>query len=131
EMESQVVIGSGISHDLSLGPFVYTDLLEIYVPKPGEGQITDPRDAFTERKVIVSGIYNINEELDDKYVFSSLEFARELLNLDENEITALEVKLTEGTDPEELKEKIQEVIATPVQIRNRAQLNDALYKMLN
>ena len=131
EMESQVVIGRGISHDLSLGPFVYTDLLEIYVPKPGEGQITDPRDAFTERKVIVSGIYNINEELDDKYVFSSLEFARELLNLDENEITALEVKLTEGTDPEELKEKIQEVIATPVQIRNRAQLNDALYKMLN
>ena len=50
EMEAQVVIGSGISHDLSLGPFVYTDLLEIYVPRPGTGQITDPRDAFTEKK---------------------------------------------------------------------------------
>ena len=131
EMEAQVVIGSGISHDLSLGPFVYTDLLEIYVPRPGTGQITDPRDAFTEKKVVVSGVYNINEELDDKYVFSSLEFARELLSLEENQVTALEVKLAAGADPETVKEQIRQVMATPIEIKNRAQLNDALYKMLN
>jgi len=131
EMEAQVVIGSGISHDLSLGPFVYTDLLEIYVPRPGTGQITDPRDAFTEKKVVVSGVYNINEELDDKYVFSSLEFARELLSLEENQVTALEVKLAAGADPETVKEQIRQVMTTPIEIKNRAQLNDALYKMLN
>lgn len=131
EMEAQVVIGSGISHDLSLGPFVYTDLLEIYVPRPGTGQITDPRDAFTEKKVIVSGVYNINEELDDKYVFSSLDFARELLSLEENQITGLEVRLSAGADPEAVKEQIRQVMTTPVEIKNRAQLNDALYKMLN
>ena len=131
EEESQVVIGNGISHELSLGPFVYTDLLEIYVPKPGTGQITDPRDAFTEEDVIVSGIYSINEELDDKYVFSSIDFARNLLSLEEDQITGIEIKLAPEADPERVKEQIQQVIEAPIQIKNRAQLNDALYKMLN
>ena len=131
ENESQVVIGNGISHQLSLGPFVYTDLLEIYVPKPGTGQITDPRQAFTEEKVIVSGIYMINEELDDKFVFSSIDFARDLLNLEEDQITAIELKLVPGANSENIKDQILEIIEAPVQIKNRAQLNDALYKMLN
>src|SRR5690606_4661503 len=106
ENESQVVIGNGISHQLSLGPFVYTDLLEIYVPKPGTGQITDPRQAFTEEKVIVSGIYMINEELDDKFVFSSIDFARDLLNLEEDQITAIEFKLVPGANSENIKDQI-------------------------
>ena len=129
--ENQVVIGNTISQELSLGTFNYRNLLEILVPRPGTGQITDPTNAFNSDNTIVSGIYSINEELDDKYVYSSLSFARELLELQPNEITNLELKIASGVNPEEIKQKISAVLDEPVEIKNRAQLNDALYKMLN
>lgn len=131
ENENQVVIGNTISRDLSLGPFDYRNFLEILVPKPGTGQISSPTDAFNSENVIVSGIYSINEELDDKYVFSPLSFARNLLDLEPDEITALELKLAPKADPSTVREQVTAILDSQVQIKNRAQLNDALYKMLN
>ena len=129
--EDQVVIGSNISRELSLGTFDYRNLLEILVPRPGKGQITNPVNAFNSENTIVSGVYSINEELDDKYVFSDIEFARNLLELEPNEITSLELKLAPEADVSAVSEAVQAVIDEPVNIKTRAQLNDALYKMLN
>lgn len=129
--EAQVVIGNTISRDLSLGPFDYSSLLEIIVPKPGTGQPSSPTDAFNTESAIVSGIYSINEELDDRFVFSSLDFARDLLELDSNRVTAIEIKLLPKTKPETVKEALLRVLEEDVQVKDRAQLNDVLYKMLN
>lgn len=129
--EAQVVIGNTISHELNLGTFDYMSLLEIMVPRPGTGQVLDPTRAFNSKRTVVSGIYSINEELDGKYVFASIGFARDLLNLKPTEVTGLELKLKPTADPETVKTAVQKVIDEEVEIKNRAQLNDALYKMLN
>jgi lipoprotein-releasing system permease protein len=129
--EPQVVVGIGISRLLGLSTFNYNELLNILVPKPGKGQITNPMNAFNKKQVIVSGIYSINEELDSKYVFSNINFARNLLNLDDNQYSALELRLAPGTDPEIVSEKIKALFPEEVIIKDRAQLNEVLYKMLN
>ncbi|SDK79127.1 lipoprotein-releasing system permease protein [Salinimicrobium catena] len=129
--ESQVVIGNTISRELSLGPFDYSGLLEILVPRPGTGQVTDPTNAFNSENAVVSGIYSINEDLDDKFVFSDISFARDLLDLKPNELSALELKLSPTANVEMVQQAVRAAIDDPVQIKNRAQLNDALYKMLN
>ncbi|MFD0977280.1 ABC transporter permease [Salinimicrobium gaetbulicola] len=129
--EAQVVIGNNISRELSMGLFDYSGLLEILVPRPGTGQITDPTNAFNAQTAIASGIYSVNEELDDKYVFSSISYARDLLSLKPNEISALELKISPEADVETIQEQVRNIMDEPVQIKNRAQLNDALYKMLN
>ncbi len=129
--EAQVVIGNTISRELSLGTFDYMNLLEILVPRPGTGQITNPSQAFNSDNAVVSGIYSINEELDGKYLFSSISYARNLLELEPNEISALDLRLARGADVETVKQNLRSVLDQPVEIKNRAQLNDALYKMLN
>ncbi|MDT0690430.1 FtsX-like permease family protein [Salegentibacter sp. F188] len=129
--EPQVVVGIGISRLLGLSTFNYNELLNILVPKPGKGQITNPMNAFNKKQVIVSGIYSINEELDSKFVFSNINFAQNLLNLDDNQYSALELKLAPGADPEVVSEKIKAIFPQDVIIKDRAQLNEVLYKMLN
>lgn len=129
--EVQVVIGNTISGNLSLRPFDYSELLKILVPKPGTGQPNSPTDAFNTEVTMVSGVYSINEELDEKFVFSPIDFARNLLSLSPNEISAIEVKLEPKANPEQVTEKIHSALNTEVEVKNRAQLNDALYKMLN
>jgi len=128
---NQVVVGWGISNDLSFGVLDYAKTLDIYVPKPGKGQITSINSAFNSIKVVSVGVFQINEDLDNKYVFSSLETAQRLLNYKNNQISSIEFKLIEGAEEEDSIDAIQAILGNKVTLKNRAQLNDALYKMLN
>lgn len=131
--KQEVVIGYGISNKLGLGSRDYNNLLEIFVPKPGTGQIDplNPGKDFNKESVVVSGIYFVNEELNSKYVFSDLPFARNLLSLDSTKISAIEIRLLPGADENLVKENITSLFNNQVVIKNRIEQNDALYKMLN
>lgn len=131
--EHQVVVGLSTIAKLSIGVNDYSNLLEIYVPKPGSGQLNalDPTEAFTKENVIVSGVYQVNEDLDAKYVFTDLDFARNLLSLDSTKISAVEMKLLSTASEETVRSEINKIFPTGILIKNRIQQNDALYKMLN
>jgi len=127
----EVVIGLGISQKLSLGVLDYGNLLEIYVPKPGTGQILNPTDAFTKRKAVASGMYSVNEELDSEYVFSDIEYAGALLAMKKNEVTSIEIKLSSNANEDFVRSEIKSIFNNSVTVKNRIQQNDGLYKMLN
>lgn len=131
--ENEVVIGFGISAKLSIPARDYGNLIDVYVPKPGTGQVNvlDPTSAFNSEKVVASGIYDINDELNAKYIFSDIDFARRLLNLDSTKVSFLEFKLDKSINQEVLKENLAAIFPEEVIIRNRFQQNDTLYKMLN
>lgn len=131
--EHEVVLGYSIVANLSMGVRDYSELLEIYVPKPGTGQINtmDPTQAFTKEKVVASGVYQVNEDLDGKYVFTDIDFARNLLSLDSSKVSSIELKLMPGASENEVREEIKKIFPQEIAIKNRIQQNDALYKMLN
>jgi len=131
QSEFQVVAGNGISRLLSLNTFDYNNLLDIMVPRPGKGQITNAAQAFNKESVIVTGIYSVNEELDNKYIFSNIQFARNLLEIEDSQVSAIELKVNPSIDQEVLRNSLIEVFDNKVIIKDRAQLNETLYKMLN
>ncbi len=128
---TQVVIGYGIHQKLSLGLLDYSNPLEVFVPRPGKGAIENPKDAFNKGILAPVGIYAISEELDGKYVFADLAFTQELLDYKPNQISGIEFKLKSGASESRAIEKISEIMGSGIQVKTRAQLNDALYKMLN
>jgi lipoprotein-releasing system permease protein len=127
----QAVIGYGISEKLSLGLFDYNNFLEVLVPKPGKGNIENIDQAFNKNQLIPVGIYAINEDLDSKYVFVDLGLAQELLGYQPDQISAIEIKLKPNANEKKVIEELESIFNNQVTIKNRAQLNDSLYKMLN
>jgi len=125
-----VVVGADISRKLGLGLFDYNNALEAYVPKPGKGDIENPEEAFNKSLLFPSGIYSINEELDGKFVFCSIDLAQYFLGLKNNEITNIEIKLKPNANENETREELNSIFGSSIKIKNRAQLNDSLYKML-
>ena len=128
---NQLVVGWGISNSLSLGVLDFTKPINVYVPKPGKEQITSTKNAFNNIKTISVGVFYINEELNDTYVYAPIDLARNLLNYKPDQITSIEFKLEDGVDETQAKTNIQAILGDKVILKNRAQLNDALYKMLN
>ncbi|WP_281763727.1 ABC transporter permease [Neptunitalea lumnitzerae] len=129
--KQSVVIGNGISNTLGMGIFDRNNRLQIIVPKPGEGSITSTSKPFNEAFVIATGIYQVTEELDKKYVFAPISMARELASIPANQVSFIELKLTEGANPEVVRTAIETLFSNKVVVKNREQLNDALYRMLN
>ncbi len=127
----QCVVGYGISDKLSLGLFDFNREFEVFVPKPGKGTIENPEDAFSKTSIIPVGIYAINDEIDSKYVFTDLGLAQELLQYKPNQVSGIELKLKPNSDEENTKNELQKIFDNKIIIKNRAQLNDSLYKMLN
>ncbi len=128
---NQVVSGWGISNNLSFGVFDFMKPLTLYVPKPGKGQISSLNSAYSSTVVTNVGLFNINEELNNEYLFSDITMARELLGYKSNQVSALELKLNKGTNEDAIRTAIEQQFEGRFVIKNRAQLNDALFKMLN
>ena len=127
----QVVVGYGIANEFSMGLLDYNHYLEVLAPRPGKGNIENPDEAFNKMTLIPVGIYAISEDLDSKYVFADLGLAQELLEYKTNQISGIELKIKKDADENTIIGKLQNIFNNKITIKNRAQLNESLYKMLN
>jgi lipoprotein-releasing system permease protein len=127
----QVVIGYGISQKLSLGLFDFNNPFEVYVPRKGKAVIESEADAFNKTTLIPVGIYAISEDLDSKYVFCDLALAQQLLEFQSNQVSGIEIKLKPNVDETNIIQKLNAIFQNKAEIKNRAQQNATLYKMLN
>ena len=127
----QVVIGYGIAQKFSMGLLDYNNYFEVLAPRPGKGNIENPDQAFNKMTLTPVGIYAISEDLDSKYVFADLGLVQELLEYKPNQISGIEVKMKKDANENAVVNKLQTIFNKKINIKNRAQLNDSLYKMLN
>lgn len=129
---NDAVVGVGISYQLSMGLFDTENAFHAYAIKPGKGAIDNPQHAFIRKYLNPVGVYTLrNDDLDGKYVYTSLALAQELLSIDSDSYTHIEFSLKPGVTEHQAKEAIQSILPTPVTLKNRMQLNDSLYRMLN
>ncbi len=127
----QVVVGYGIAEKFSMGLLDFNRQLEVLVPRPGKGAIENPEQAFNKTDLIPVGIYAISEDLDSKYVFADLGLAQELLEYKTNQVSGIEIKTKTDADESAITDQLRTIFNNKITVKNRAQLNESLYKMLN
>jgi lipoprotein-releasing system permease protein len=125
-----IVAGYGIGAGMDLGVYDYGSFLNISIPRKNLKSTLRQNPFYTQQAVTI-GLYQISEDIDQKYIFSTLDFARNLLQYHQNVFSSIEIKAAPETPSKDLKKIIQEIMGDSVEIKDRAQLNTALYKMLN
>jgi len=103
---SFAVVGAGIAWHLDIYPQNITNLLSIYVPKRGNASSFNFSSAFNNRAIHPSGVFSIQQEFDEKYVFVPLEFARKLLDYTD-EVTSFEIRYEPGADGDKIQKEVQ------------------------
>lgn len=125
------VIGNGISNKLSLGINDFIEPLRIYVPKPGRGYVESVKNDISSIVTQPIGIFRLTEELDHKYVFVPLELAQELMGYKPNQVSAIEIKVGNLDNRDDIISNLQKALGKDYTIKSREQLNAVFYKMLN
>ena len=127
---SEVVLGFGIAGNLSAGVYDYNNFLNVTVPKKNNKSLLN-LDPFNSSPALISGLYQVTEELDKKYLFSSIEFGQELLGLNKNQYSFLAIKTKSGINKIDLYNKILPFFKFPISLVSREDKNASLYRMLN
>ena len=124
-----VVVSVTLAEDLSLGLFNYQGGLNVLVPSLGKSNSLF-KSSFDSAFFMPTGVFQSADEVDQKNIFTSLNSARELLNLKDNAVSAVIIRSNEGVDGFDLSEKISSIVSDDFVIKTREELNETYYKML-
>lgn len=123
------VLGANICTSLGLNVSHPMEPLRINVPRSDNITVLSPDDAFYTSAVIPTGLFSIQQEFDNKYVFVSLDFLQELLG-DDTQLSAYEIKLKKGVNADATKEKIQQFIGNDFIIKTKYEQKETLYRVM-
>ena len=129
EQKDYAVLGRGVSNQLSVYLKDEFNPLVVYMPKRAE--VSALEAPFKKQFLIPSGIFEIQQEIDNQYVITNIDFVRQLLQSEGNEISALEIKLKEGVYPLSFTENLQKIVGDKLIVKTRLQQDDAFMKLVN
>jgi len=122
------VPGIGIAQYLGIN-INFVNPLFIYILKPSASSSLDPEDALSRRYIFLSGIFQIEQQYDSKYIYLPLSFARELIER-ENAISSIEIKLTGNVDGKLVKKEAIKLFGDEYIIQNRFEQQEIFYKVM-
>jgi lipoprotein-releasing system permease protein len=129
---AKIVMGAGVQYAIGLD--VQERLPEsnkaiVILPKATQTS-QDPIDALSEGEVYASGTFNVQEEFDNKFVFTNLAFVQQLMGLQQHQFTALEIKIDSTADINICQKKLQQFLGADYEVQTRLQQNSSLYNAL-
>lgn len=122
------VPGMGIANYLGIRVNFITPLI-IYVPKRSGSADLNPEDAFIRNYIFPSGIYQVEQEYDSKYVFVPVNFARDLLEYI-SEVSSVEIKFKPGVQESAVQKEVTEIFGKDFIVQNKFEQQEIFYKVM-
>lgn len=125
------IMGIGLTGKLDCG-ISPSDRLKLYVPKKeGRVNVANPATSFNQADIYSPGVvFRVEQEkYDDNYVLISLDLARSLTGR-QNEASALEIRLKEGTSVNKAKREISAALGSEFHVQNRVEQQQDVFKVV-
>ena len=124
-LSNEVVVSYLAADKLDLGLFNFGNRLSVSVPK--ETDYSFNKNPFKSDVFLASGVFNSQDENDQKVVFANLPFVQKLLNKSSNEVSSVLIKSNNvGADIKKIKAFFGESFL----VQSREQINETYYKMI-
>ncbi len=124
-----LVLGIGVSNRLGASEETHLPIT-CYAFKKGSPSLADPSSAYTSSLFEVTGVYRLQEEIDNQYAFAPLEVVEELIDK-RGYVSALEIRVIKNADEILLKKQIQHLLRSDnIKVQDRFEQNRTLYFIL-
>ena len=126
------LVGEGVQHELSITLDNRLAPLKLLYPRQVPGRKTlsiNPDQAFNEETILAGGIFQIEQKLDDSYLFVPLSFAQRLLNYS-NRRTALFVRVGGSFKLDDVKDELRESLGSSFVVQDSDEQHVSLLKAI-
>jgi lipoprotein-releasing system permease protein len=125
-----LVLGAGIENaigvqsDRNLAPLV------VYLPRKTEVDLSDPLQSVSSDTINTAGTFLIQQDFDDKYAITNLQFIKDMLSMAKDEYGAAELSIAPNINEINVQQQIQNVLGNTYIVQTRYQQNRSLYTVM-
>lgn len=128
----QMVVGAGLAYKMGMNP-AFLASAELYFPiRDRNFSLANPAASIETVRMRPSGIFSVNQQIDDDLMIVPIEEMRKLLGYEE-EVSGVEIRLTEGSTAKDIRsaiKHIQKELGPEFKVLDRFRQNPSLYKMM-
>jgi lipoprotein-releasing system permease protein len=123
----KIVVGAGIENAACVDVERAVGTLTLYMPNRSANSLnaTDALNAFNVQAV---GTFMVQQDFDNKYIFSNIGFLRFMMDLQADEFSALDIKA--GAEADKVKKELQVLLGNQFQVQTRYEQNQSLYTVM-
>lgn len=127
----KLILGAGVENALGIQADRNIFTLRIYLPRKGKTELLDPMENISSDTIRTSSVFIIQQDFDNKYGITNIEFAKKALRLGPDEYSGLEIKLTDLSATDNIKEQVEKIFGNGYKVQDRYQQNQSLYSVMN
>ena len=126
----QAILGIGVFYSLNMHRGMDRTLpLQLYYPKRGKLRSLNPQNLTNSKRIMAAGVFAIEKNYDEKYIFVPIDFAEELLEYGDRR-TSLEIKTKPGTDIPSLQKNLKSTLGEEFKVLNSNEQHADLLKAI-
>ena len=123
------ILGKGIRNTLSVSTENDFVPLKLYYVKNLKGGTLNPASMYSQQFVMPAGVFSIEKNFDENYIFVPLEVAQELMNYG-NKRTSLEVQLGAKADQIAVQSQLKKILGPAFRVLTNDEQHRELYRIL-
>lgn len=128
----QMVVGAGLAYKMGMNP-AFLASAELYFPiRDRNFSLANPAASIETVRMRPSGIFSVNQQIDDDLMIVPIEEMRKLLGYEE-EVSGVEIRLAEGSTAKDIRSAIKDIqkeLGPGFKVLDRFRQNTSLYKMM-
>jgi lipoprotein-releasing system permease protein len=131
EAEPKLILGGGVESALGIQADMNIFILKIYLPRKSKSAEIDPLNDISNDSIRTSSAFRIQQDFDNKYGITNIDFAKRALKIGENEYSAIEIKLDDPSDAKKLQSQVAKLFGKDYRVQTIYEQNQSLYAVMN
>jgi len=127
----RLILGAGVESALGIQADLNIFTLKIYLPRKGSTEQLDPMENISNDTIRTSSAFIIQQDFDNKYGITNIDFVKKALKLNTNDYSGLEIKLNDPSETNDVKKQVEKIFANGYVVQTRYQQNQSLYSVMN
>jgi lipoprotein-releasing system permease protein len=92
---------------------------------------SDPSQSLAAANIITSGTFLIQQDIDNKYAITNLDFMKVMMGLKPDEYSGVEVALNNENDASRVQKQVQRLLGTNYLVETKYEQNQSLYSVMS
>ena len=123
-----LILGGNVAQNLGVNSMTNSPL-SVHIPRRGEGIGMTMEDAFNSGYGYPAAIFYLQEELDNKFVVTDINFVRQLMDYDDDEVTSLAIKVDNNRHLSKIKHQLQNQLGERFSVKDRFDQQPLYFKV--
>ena len=128
DVMSYAILGAGLRNQLGIDLDNDFEQLQVYMPKRGKvGSFGEP---FRRKDIKPIAAFSIQQDFDEKYVLTDLEFAQNLIDV-KGQLSSYELKLVDVSHTDETKAQIAAILGEDFKVMSKYEQDAGFLRIMN